>query len=1046
MLRYALRRLRRSPGFTAVAVGTLALGIAANTAIFSVVEAVLLRPLAYRDPDRLISIDHEAKGLKLQGFHAAPFLYLMYREELPAFESVGMWRNDAATITGAGKPERIDVLITTHDLFPTLGVAPALGRGFGEEEIKQGSSPTAIISWGFWQRHFGGASDTLGKRILADGQTTEIIGVMPRGFRVLDNQVDLYLPWKLNRSQVRLGGFGTAVVARLRPGATLATAAAQATRLLPLSLEKFPAPPGFNKSAFERARIVTDFQPLRQSMTGDSSAFLWIVLGTVGILLLIACANVANLLLVRADGRRHELAVRAALGAGSSRIAGDLLEESMILALLGGALGVALAAGALPILPSLAPTNVPRLDEASLDPLALAFALGITLFCGLLFGGLPALRGAGARLAGGLHAGGRAQTETRERNRLRGALVVLQVALALLLTIGAGLMLRTFSALRQVNPGFTNPEQILTFGISVPSTQVASDDTALQMQEDILKRVAAVPGVTVVAAGTAIPMTATGWTDPIIIENRSYAEMAVPPLRKYRFASPGRAAAMGSSFLAGRDFTWEDIHEKRLVTLVTANMAAEVWGSPSAALGKRLRENPTSPWREVIGVVADERSSGLASPEPTAVYFPLLLADFHQNKTWAARDLNVIVRSPRVGTAAFLDDVQRAVWAVNPNMPVADAKTMREIYNRSNARTSFMMVLLALAGGMALLLGIVGVYGVIAYSVARRTREIGIRTALGARPGQLTGRFALQGVTLAGVGVVGGVAAAIPLTKLLQSMLFGVAPSDPLTWAAAATGLLLAAGLASHLPARRVARVHPMEALRAELLLRSQSFGHNRAGFAHNLLQVFRAAIAFRVNLVLGLRARGPRRKPTAARHHLQPARRVLTAVRDLVDDVVAGQFLRGNRVRSQLLERFFLFRSGVIVDPVIRKRPVERRQILVMLARIPCRHGRNLRSQQPHQQTVFVRSPNRSVLPQEACPRAFFPAETHLAVIKPGKPLKPHRSLVQNALMPNHDAVNQRTRHQRLPHRSRCRPVRPVGQQIIDRHRQKMIRIQQPQ
>jgi predicted permease len=539
-------------------------------------------------------------------------------------------------------------------------------------------------------------------------------------------------------------------------------------------------------------------------------------MGTISIVLLIACANVTNLMLVRADGRRQELAVRAALGAGVGRIAGELFADSFVLAGMGGVLGIGLAWLGLKLVRAIGPQNVPRLDEASLDAQVLIFGLGITTIAALLFGTLPAFRYAGSRLAGGLRGGGRTASESRERHRARAILVIVQVALALVLAIGAGLMIRTFEALHRVAPGFTRPEQMQTFRIAIPEAAVPDDTAAARMLNDILDKVRAVPGVTAAALYSSLPMLSGGWYDPIYIEGRNYPEGKLPPMSRFRFASPGLPQAMGTSILAGRDLTWTDVFDLRPVGLVNESFAKANWGSAQAAVGKRFEDSLRGQWREVAGVVADECSDGLARPAPTAVYFPLMAGNLGNSKTQVNRSPSVVVRTARAGSVALVDELRKAVWSVNADLPLAEIQTMQEIYDKSASRTSFTLVMLALGGGMALLLSLVGVYGVISYSVARRTREIGIRAALGARPAQLVRTFARSGVQLAATGVACGGLAAWYLTQFLQSLLFGVKATDPMTWAAVIPALFVAATLASWLPARRTVRVDPTEALRSE--------------------------------------------------------------------------------------------------------------------------------------------------------------------------------------------------------------------------------------
>jgi predicted permease len=557
-------------------------------------------------------------------------------------------------------------------------------------------------------------------------------------------------------------------------------------------------------------------RPLKQDVVGDVGKVLWVLMATVGMVLLIACANVANLLLVRAEGRQQELAIRAALGAGRSRIARELLVESVTLGAAGGALGLGLAWAALRLLAVLAPANLPRLDEIGIDAPVLLFTVGISLVSGVLFGLLPVYKYAGPRLGVVLREGGRASSGGRERHRVRSVLVVAQVALALVLLTGAGLMIRTLEALRHVEPGFTSPEQIQTLRIAIPSAQVPDSGRVARMENDIVERVAAVPGVRAVGASNSITMDGYTDNDPIFAEDRAYTEGQMPPMRRFKYVSPGFFRAMGNPLLAGRDLTWTDIPEKRPVALVSENLARELWGSPAAALGKRIRENPTGRWREIIGVAGNERDDGADQKAPTVVYWPLLLEKFWQFPERVERAPALAIRSRRAGSAGFVKDIERAVWSVNPDLPLADVRTVREIYDKSMARTSFTLVMLSLAAGMALLLGVVGIYGVISYAVSQRTLEIGIRMALGAPQARVLGMFLGHGLVLAGIGVACGLAAAVWLTGLMSSLLFGVSPLDPITYVAVSAVLIGAAALATYLPARRATAVAPVEALRSE--------------------------------------------------------------------------------------------------------------------------------------------------------------------------------------------------------------------------------------
>jgi predicted permease len=802
--------------FTAIAVATLAIGIGANTAIFSVIEGVLLKPLPYPQAERLVALDHNAPGINLERTGMAPFLYYTYREQNKTLEDVGMWDTSAVSVTGLAEPEQVKDIDVTDAVLPLLKVQPLLGRLFTRADDSPGSPETVVLTFGYWKSRFGGDPSVIGKRIMIDGRAREVIGVLPEQFRFLDKNPNLFLPMRRDRNKTNLGNFSFHGLARVRSGVTSEQVSADLARLIPVGLDSFPPFPGYNRSMFVDARIAPLVSPLKQTIVGDVRAVLWVLMGTIGIVLLIACANVANLLLVRADGRRQELAIRAALGAGWGQIARELLGESVALGAIGGAAGLAFAYGALQLLVSMAPANLPRLESISIDGSVLLFTAAVSLFAGLLFGIIPVLKYAGPQLAPALRAGGRTLSQSKERHRARNALVVVQVALALVLLIGSGLMIRTFQTLRHVQPGFSNPEQVQTFSLSIPESLIGGTVKAVQTEQAILDKLAAVRGVASVGATTVVPMTGSIWTDGVFAEDHAYSESQIPKLRKFKFITPGLMKSMGNTLLAGREFNWEDVYQERRVAMLSENLALELWGSPGAAIGKRIRESLKAPWREVVGVVGDERDDGVDQKAPTIVIWPILMNEFSGNQTFVTRNLSYIVRSSRTGSHGFLDEIGRAVWSVNPNLPLANVHTLQEVYDKSLARTSFTLVMLAVAGAMALVLGVVGIYGVISYSVAQRTREVGIRMALGARKDELMRMFVGQGLRLALIGVAFGLVAAAVLTRLMTSMLFEVKPVDPITFATVASGLILAAAIASWLPALRATTVDPLEALRTD--------------------------------------------------------------------------------------------------------------------------------------------------------------------------------------------------------------------------------------
>jgi putative ABC transport system permease protein len=813
-LKQVVRRLGRAPTFTAVTLVTLALGIGANAAIFSVVEAVLLRPLPYPHPEELVGVWHSAAGINIPELESAPALYFTYLEEGRVFQQVGLWTDGSASVTDLAEPERVRSLRVTHGTLSLLGVPPLLGRTFSAEDDVTGHPPTVVLSYGYWQSRFGGDASAVGRRLTIDGAATEVIGVMPREFRFLDVKADVVLPLQFERAKVTLGNFSYNSVARLKPGVTIQEANADVARLLQLALARFEPPPGFNKKMFEEARIAPNLRPFQRDLVGDVGKVLWVLMGTIAIVLLIACANVANLLLVRAEGRQQELAVRAALGASRQKLALEILAESVLLAALGGALGLGLAYGLVRLLVALAPANLPRLDLIGVDALVVAFTLALSLAAGLLLSLIPIYKYAGRSVAPALRSGGRAASESRERHRARNALVVVQVALALLLLVGSGLMIRSFQALRSVTPGFAKPEEVQTLRVSIPEKQVKEEEGAARMQQAIQQKLAALPGVASVGFATSVPLEPGGWHDPVFAADRSYTEGQLPPLRLFQFVTPGARATLGTPLLAGRDFTWSDVFDRLPVVMVSENVALELWGSPAAALGKRVREGSKSAWREVVGVVADVHYDGLDQKASSTVYYPVLLKEFEGDGQ--SRSLAYLVRTPRAGSESLLKEIREAVWSVNPNLPLASVRTLETIYERSMARTSFTVVMLGLAGGMALLIGVVGIYGVVSYAVSQRTREIGISMALGAQCEELTRMFVRHGLLLATIGAAFGLAGALALSRVMGSLLFGVGAMDPATFVAVAALLVAAAGAASYLPARRVADVDPVQALRAE--------------------------------------------------------------------------------------------------------------------------------------------------------------------------------------------------------------------------------------
>lgn len=818
-IRHGLRALSHSPVFTVVALLTIAIGIAANAAVFSVVNSVLLKPLSYPHAEQLVALHQTAPGAEgladfETGLLLSPSMYFTYSEHNQTFQSVGVWSTGTANVTGMSEPEQVRMVSVSDGVLQTLAVRPVLGRWFSQIDQEPNGPKRAILSYGYWQRRFGGEPAVIGRSIMVDSESHEIVGVMPKGSRFVDADFDLAAPLAFNRDKLPLAGFGFHGIARLKPGVTITEANADLTRLLPIWMDSWSNGPGQDSHIYEQWRITPMIHPLKQEVIGNVGEFLWVVMATIALVMLIACANVTNLLLVRIEARQQELAVRSALGAGRARIIRGLLVESIMLGILGGLVGVVLAYAGVHFLVAIGPSNLPRLNEISIDERTLAFTFVLSVLSGLLFGLIPALKYAGPRGSSALQSVGRTITVSRERHRARNLLVVGQVGMALVLLMSAGLMIRTFAALQRVDPGFADPQHLQTLRISIPESLIAEPERVTRTQHAILDKLSAIQGVQSVGFISEMPMEGfdSRW-DEVYAEGKAYAENTIPPLRLYKNISPGLLKTAGTRLVAGREITWSEIYALRPVVMISENLARELWGTPSAAVGKHLREFSDMPWDEVVGVIQDVREKGLQETEPEIVYWPPL----DQNRfVPALRTATFVIRSERAGTESFLKEIHAAVWAVNSNLPLASVHTMQEVFGKSVARTSFTLTMLGIAGAMALALGIIGIYGVMSYSVSQRQREIGIRLALGAKGGDVLQMVLRQGTKLALMGVAIGIVAALALTRLMTNLLFGVTAHDPVTFAAVAALLIVVASVACYIPARRATLVDPIVALRYE--------------------------------------------------------------------------------------------------------------------------------------------------------------------------------------------------------------------------------------
>ncbi len=815
-MQHSLRRLLKSPAFALTAIVTVGAAIGANALIFSVVNGVVLKPLPYAEPRSLVGAWLVAPGVMPGPLQQSAGTYFMLRDSAQSFQDIGLWQGGSVTITGRGEPEQIESLSVTDATLPVLGIRPAMGRSFTREDDLPTGPNVVLITHTYWQRAFGANPSAVGQSLIVNGTPREVIGVLPQDFQFLTAAPLVVLPLKIDRATTHAAGFSYQGIARLKPGVTIEQANADVERLLPSLTERFRLPPGFTKQMFDDARFGSLVRPLDVDVVGDIGSMLWILLGTVGLVLLVACANVANLFLVRAEARQQELAIRLALGAEARQVAWQLLSESLMIALIGGVLGTVLAYGGIELLVYLQPAQLPRLNEIALDPIVLLFTLVISLVAGLLFGAIPILKYATPQLASALKDSSRGSSEGRDRHRARNTLVVAQVALAAVLLVASGLMVRTFVAIRDVPPGFVDPEAVLTLRISIPTAVVADQAQVARLHEEIAHRIEAIGGVQSVGVTSSVTMDGNSNNDPIWVEDFPESDAKIPPLRRMKYIGARYFETMGNPVIAGRDLTWADSHNGAAVALLSENLAREYWGEPARAIGKRIRRTSKTGWVEVVGVVGNERQDGATRPAPTIVYWPMRVAEGIGGEAFVQRSLAYVIRSSRLRSPGFLGEVQQAVWSLNPNLPLARVRTLQQIYGQSMAQTQFVLVILGIAASVTLLLGVVGIYGVIAYIVSQRRREVGIRMALGAERDAVQRIFIGRGLSLTAIGLVLGLVAAAALMRLASSLLFGVNPFDPVTYVAVAASLGAVALVATWLPARQATRIDPMVALRAE--------------------------------------------------------------------------------------------------------------------------------------------------------------------------------------------------------------------------------------
>jgi putative ABC transport system permease protein len=799
-LRFAARMLAKKPGFTLVAVVALALGIGANTAIFSVVNSVLLEPLPYREPERLMMVWEDATSLGYPRDTPAPANFVDWRDQNSVFEGMAASASETFNITGDGEPEKIEAARVSAGLFRLLGVMPASGRDFAAEEDQPGGERVAVISHGLWQRRYGARPEVVGGTVTLDGEPHTVVGIMPPRFEFPSRGVDVWVPIALGGEEAASrGNHYLEVVARLKPGVNPAQAQSDMDAVARRLQELYPD---------TNTGLGVAVVPLHEQLVGEIRPALLILLGAVGLVLLIACANVANLLLARAAARYREAAVRAALGAGRLRLVRQFLTESLLIAMLGGAAGLLLAFAGLRVLAAFIPEEISLAREISLDPRVLAFTVAISAATGIVFGLVPALQASSPNLNDSLKEGGR-DPSAAGKSRARSTLVISEVALALVLLIGAGLLINSFVRLQSVDPGFRS-DNLLTMSVVLPDTKYPDASRRAAFYDQTLARVGALPGVESAAVVTRLPLTFKGNANSYSVEGFPEPSPDQRPIAVTRVISPDYFRAMGIAVLRGRHFTPQDREDSGNVVVVNETFANRYWPGDDP-VGKRIKMGSLSsdaPWLTIVGVAADVRQFELSAPPRPQMYLPYTQLDF-----FSPRDLVVRTASDPLALATA---VRNEVWAVDPDQPVSNVRTMGSIVAESLARQRFSMLLLAIFAGVALALAAVGIYGVLSYTVTQRTREIGIRMALGAERRDVMRLVVGQGFRLVVIGLAIGIVAALGLSRLMASLLFGVSPSDPATFLAVPAVLAAVALVASYVPARRATRVDPMRALRYE--------------------------------------------------------------------------------------------------------------------------------------------------------------------------------------------------------------------------------------
>ena len=809
-LRYSIRSLARTPGFALLAILTLALGIGANSAIFSVINGVILKPLGYPESGQLVMITSQFPGLGFDKFWVSPPEYFELGERAKSFSAIGAYRSNAVNLSEGDTPERVNAVNVTASLFKVLGVAAYRGRVFNEQEDLPNSEPVAVLSYELWQRAFGGDPAIVGKQIDLEGRKTLVLGIMPRGFDIHDSAAEVWLPMGLDpANRQNRGSHFLYLVGRLKTGAGLRQASSELNTLLAQWSEVTP-----NTHVPHPVNHRLQYASLQSDVVGNIGRALWVLQVAVGFVLLIACANMANLLLARAESRHREFAIRTALGAGRARLLRQFMAEGVTLAVLGGAAGLGLAYGGLKSLIAANPNSLPRAADIGLDVRVVVFTILTALLTGVVFGLAPLLHVGQRAVSMALKEGGTRSTATIARNRVRRGLVVAEVALAVMLVVGAGLMLRSFWKLMQFDSGFDRGN-MSTFGLVLPTAKYPEQPRRVAFFNDLVGRLKATPGVQSAAAMQGLPPFRQVNANDTQFENYQHVQGGPPAnVDYYQSSTLDYTTAMKIPVLEGRTFGAQDGATTTPVVLVNETLAKMYWPKESA-VNHRLRVccGDRVPWATIVGVVKDVKQGGIDQKTGTEIYF--LYDQTVALFGGAPRNMNVVVRST-LPIESLARVVRESVNAMDRTLPIVRLRTMDDVFSDSIARQRFLAQLLGIFAGLALALAAVGTYGVLSYLVTERQREIGIRMALGADRANVLAMVIGQGLSTTVAGLVVGVGGALGLTRLASSLLFEVKPTDPVTFGVVAGMITLVALLACVVPARRATRVDPMVALREE--------------------------------------------------------------------------------------------------------------------------------------------------------------------------------------------------------------------------------------